>query len=308
MSTTAAITLDDWRRRLDNNRVKIETVIPDKKLMTVDRFVQQALIAMSKNPAIMSCDTNSVFHSVFALASLGLDPSGNLGSGYLVPFKGVCTPVPGYRGLIDLAVRSAEVKGIKAELVFWGDEFDIEEGDRPRLWHKPKLPQSKEEEAEFVDFRRWDNVRGAYAVAKLPGGHTQFTFMPFRDLEVVRARAPGGNSAKTPWAPESSSGSRMEMYKKTPIRRICKQLPLSPVKATLLLRAIDMDDENEKLVASMGPETDNPEAEKKRTGADKLREALKAKDPEPEDAQVMDTDQYAAIGPVPPDDVKLPTK
>lgn len=287
--------IDAWEQSIITIRPKLEKVLP--QWLTVDRFVQQALVAMSKNQAIMDCDRNSVFHSLMALAELGLDPSGALGSGYLVPFKGVCTPVPGYRGLIDLAVRSGEVKGIKAVNVFWGDELDVMEGDRPRLHHKPLLPMSKEQERELENHRRPENLRGAYMVATLPGGNKQFLYMPFGDLEKVRLRAPGGKSERTPWFID-----RLEMYLKCPIRKGVKQLPLSPVKASLLMRAEQIEEANEKLVDEKGADGEE-DAQKPMKGADALKAALRKTKAEPEDAEYMSTDDYNAP---PPDDVVLP--
>jgi phage RecT family recombinase len=291
--------IDVWRDRIQMIRVQIEKALPDQKLMTVERFVQQTMVAFSKTPALMECTPESVLQSVIALAGLGLDPSGALGSGYLVKFKDQCTPVPGYRGLIDLAVRSGDVRGIKAEVVFWGDELDIEEGDRPRLHHKPLIPTSREEEEKLANHRSETNVRGAYAVATMAGGNKQFCYMTFRELEAIRLRAPGGRSDRTPWKTD-----RVAMYQKCPIRRLVKQLPLSPVKASLLMRAEQLEEENERLVTDMGSE--DPEEAQKNTGAESLRAALKKKAPEtPEDAEFVSTDQY--VGPLPPDDVKLPT-
>lgn len=288
--------IDNWTAAIETIRVKIEKVLPTH--LTVDRFVQQVIVAMSKNERLMECDKASVFHSVMALAELGLDPSGALGSGYLVPFKGVCTPVPGYRGLIDLAVRSGDVKGIKAEVVFWGDAFDLEEGDKPRLFHKPLIPKSRDEELKMKDHRTPDNVRGAYAVATLVGGTRQFCFMPFSDLELVRLRAPGGKSNHTPWFTD-----RVEMYKKCPVRRLVKQLPLSPVKASLLMRAEQMEEENEKIVSTLGADEDLGAA-KPKTGLDSLKETLRKSAPAPEDAEFVSTDNYR--GEEPPPDVELP--
>lgn len=284
-----ALTLiDSWKMSISTIRTQIELVLP--KHLTVDRFVQQVMFAMAKNPDLQKCDKPSVFNSCMALAELGLDPSGALGSGYLVPFKGVCTPIPGYRGLIDLAVRSGEVKAMKANVVFWGDEFDIDEGDRPRLHHKPKIPQSQADEKAFENHQSAGNVRGAYAVATLPGGYKQFHWMTWRELEGVRLRAPGGKSERTPWATD-----RVQMYKKCPIRQIVKHLPLSPVKASLLMRAEQIEEANERLVSDMGDEdvTDKKQA---KGAAERFRQSLRNEEPEEADIQQ------------PPDDVVLPTK
>lgn len=284
-------------------RAQIEKLLP--KEMEVERFVQQVHFALSKNKQLLECTPASVISSVLQLADLGLDPSGVLGSGYLAPFRNhgtlECVAIPGYRGLTDLAVRSGEVKAIYADVVFWGDEFDWQKGDRPKLWHKPKVPQTKEEQLEIAQARTWDNVRAAYAVATLPGGLKQFEVMLFEDLELARRRAPGGKSDKTPWAVENrqepaKGGSRIQMYKKTPIRQIVKQLPLSPVKARKLLEAIALEDTQ---VEEQQEEEREEEKKKGRDGTQAIREALaKQAPPEPTDAEYVSEE--------PPPDMKLP--
>lgn len=287
--------VDQWRMKLAAIRPQIEAVLP--KHLTVERFVQQTMLAITRNPKITECTQRSIFDSVISLAELGLDPSGALGSGYLIPFKVkgtmTCTPVPGYRGLIDLAVRSGEVKGVKAEVVFWGDEFDIEEGDKPRLYHKPKIAMSKEEEPLLVNHRSAGNVRGAYSVATMSNGIRQFCWMGFADLEAARLRSPGGKSDFTPWATD-----RVAMYQKCPIRRGAKQWALSPVKASLLQRMEEMELANEKLVETTGP--DDEDSAPKLSTADRMKEALKKKSaPAPVDAEWVSEE--------PPPDMVLPT-
>jgi recombination protein RecT len=273
---TKAITkVDELMLSIDSRRVEIEKVLP--KHMTTERFVAQVRQALARNQDLQRCSPFSIVDSVMKLADLGLDPSGTLGSAYLVPFKGVCTPVPGYRGLIDLAVRSGEVLAIKAEVVFWGDEFDWVEGDKPSLYHKPWYPKTPEEEEQQGERK----VRAAYAIATLPNKQKQFVVMTFRDLESVRLKAPGGKSSSTPWATH-----RVEMYKKCPIRRLVKQLPLSPVKARELGRALEIEEEQE--VSNQEEQKQESQAQVVNLGTQRLKEQLASK-PEPEDADWVAT-------------------
>ena len=303
----------EFMSAVEQRRTAIEQVLP--KPYTVDRFVKQIEFAFIRAPKLLECTKFSVIDSVLRLAELGLDPSGNLGSGYLAPFrlKGqlTCVPIPGYRGLIDLATRSEVVKGIKAELVYWGtdehpewaDEFDVEEGDRPRLWHKPWKPSSREEEQAFLAAQmktaKGDKmndprpVRAAYAVATLPNKERQFKLLYLPELERIRLRAPGGKSEYTPWATD-----RGAMYRKSPIRAICNQLALSPLKASLLVKALEMDEQAEAQDRDEQAEEEKHAPEKSAT--ERLKQDFKRPkpEPEPEDAQVVAE---------PPDDVPLPT-
>jgi recombination protein RecT len=283
--TTAITKLDEVFNSIAANGAKLERVFPPSS-MSLDRFLQLCRNALVRSPGILECDRRSIIDSCMRAAELGLDPSGSLGSAYLVSFKGQCTFIPGYRGLIDLMVRSGEVRSIKAEVVLWGDEFDWDEGDKPRLLHKPWYPQTEEEQQIDMGVER--KVRAAYAIATLPSKDRQFTTMLFKELESVRLRSPGGKSDKTPWATH-----RNEMYKKCPIRRIAKQIAINPVKAGLLTRALEYEDEIEKSYAD-----EEREIEKQggaTVGATKVKDALRKKMAE-ERANAVDA-EYAVAGP-----------
>lgn len=215
----------------------IEKVMPKDLGMDLDRFEVQVRLALNKNPALLACTPTSIVQSVVTAAELGLDPSGRLGSGYLVPYKDTCQFIPGYRGLIDLAARSGEVATIRAEIVFWGDEFDYELGDRPRLHHKRATPQTPEE-ARTWKKKTADDVRAAYCVSEMKNKAKQFTVMERWELDLIKARSPGARSGKSPW---NHPDDILEMYRKCPVRKHVKTLPLSPSKAKLLARAIEID-------------------------------------------------------------------
>ncbi len=287
MANEALVTLQS---QIAARRPNIEALLPPG--FTPDRFIAQVNYALAKEPKLLACKPQTVIQSVLQAAELGLDPTGNLGSAYLVPFKDVCTFIPGYRGLIDLAVRSGEVRGVKAVLVRWGDEFDLEEGDRPKLYHKPWYPK---EESEAM--KKPGTVRGAYSVFTLPNKERQFCWMTLEELETVRMRSPGGKSTYTPWFTD-----RDAMYLKCPIRRGSKQVAMSPVRAALFGRAIEIDEANEKAYSQ--EEAEEERAGSTSVGATKLKETLKKgkKTEQPEDAD------WAVAGPdtvpEPPADVK----
>jgi len=88
---------------LDKLKPQIELAVP--KHMSADRMARLALTAFSTNQKLQECSTKSIAASIMTAGQLGLEPGVN-GAGYLVPYKGTCTFVPGWRGLVDLVSRS----------------------------------------------------------------------------------------------------------------------------------------------------------------------------------------------------------
>lgn len=76
------------------------------------RFVAAITSAVGVNPALQECDSKSVISGALLGESLGLSPSPQLGQYYLVPFKQKATFIIGYKGMLQLAMRSGYYKKI----------------------------------------------------------------------------------------------------------------------------------------------------------------------------------------------------
>ena len=68
-------------------------------------------------------------------AQLGLEP-GIAGQGYLIPYKGTCTFVPGWQGLVGLLNNSGRATAWTGA-VFEGDTWEFELGSKPKCRHIP---------------------------------------------------------------------------------------------------------------------------------------------------------------------------
>jgi recombination protein RecT len=189
-------------------------LMPSGILTKPDLFVRCVVIAMRQTPGLGECDPLSIVLSTAQACALGLPPNTSLGLSYLVPFKGKCQLIPGYKGLIRLAENSGAVKSITARVVFNFDEYAVEFGLDEKLYHKPG-------DGERTD----QNVVGAYAIATLADGEKKFEWMYKREIDAIKARSNSGE--KGPWVTDYA-----EMCKKTAIRRLCKTLPLSEEKET----------------------------------------------------------------------------
>ena len=124
----------------------------------------------------------------------------------------------GYRGMMDLARRSGQVKRITARVVRKGDKFDYAYGLDERLTHTP-------DEAASGD------ITHVYAFVELIEGYKDFDVMSRAEVEAVRKRSKAGGDG--PWVTDYG-----EMAKKTVIRRLLKRIPSS----TELQQALTLQD------------------------------------------------------------------
>ena len=217
---TKSTTIKDYIMQMQG---EIEKALP--KVMTPERFTRIALSAVSNNPQLGGCTPMSFLASMMNAAQLGLEPNTPLGQAYLIPFKnkGVmeCQFQIGYKGLIDLAYRSGDVKTIMAQTVYENDVFEFEFGLEPRLKHVP----AKKDRGEPIWF---------YAVFKLVNGGEGFEVMSIDDVKKhARKYSQSYNSSFSPW-----KNNFEEMAKKTVIKKVLKYAPLK----TDFIRAVAEDE------------------------------------------------------------------
>lgn len=205
---------------LTANMGEIGKLVP--KHVTPDRLLKVMVACIVKTPGLQGCTAASLVNAFKVAAELGLEPGGALGHMYLVPYGEVCTPIIGYRGLIDLARRSGQLRRLEAHVVYANEPFTVIFGLEPRLKHSPMVTGDR------------GGAVAVYAVAHLKDGSTQTEVMRLDEVIAIRDRSKASKNG--PWVTDFT-----EMARKTVVRRICKYLPLSPE----LGRAFEVDDEND---------------------------------------------------------------
>lgn len=122
-----------FSKTLDRMKPQMALALP--KHMSADRMARLALTAFSSNKDLQQCSTDSILSSLMTATQLGLEPGIN-GQGYLIAYKGKCTFVPGWKGLVDLVSRAGRAT-VWTGAVYEGDKFDYQLGDEPFCRHKP---------------------------------------------------------------------------------------------------------------------------------------------------------------------------
>ena len=205
--------------------------------LTPDRMARIAMTELRKTPKLQECDPMSFIAAIMQASQLGLEP-GIMGSCYLILFfnsklgKMECTFMPGYRGFLDLARRSGQIKSLVARAVYENDVFEYEYGLEERVTHKPAMDERGE-------------LKAVYAVALLKDGGHQFEVMSKREIEAVRQKSQGKNAG--PWTEYYD-----EMARKTVVRKLFKWLPCSVEmqKAVSLDELQEVGKQNIKAAAS----------------------------------------------------------
>lgn len=210
---------------------KLRQLMPSQLLDKPDIFLRSVMMAMRQTPALVTCTPQSIIIAVAQACALGLPPNTPLGLSYLVPFKDNCQLIPGYKGLVRLAIQSGEVTDVQPRVVYQGQPFKIKYGLHEDIDHEPI-------EVDFSD----DKIVGAYAVAKLANGEKKFDFMYKQEIDKIRARSMAAKGSSSPWHTDYA-----EMAKKTVIKRLCKTLPLSEEKDShrKLGKAIQLQERDE---------------------------------------------------------------
>lgn len=86
-------------------------------------YINSVLIAAANNQAIMECSPESIFTSAMRAATLRLSCDPGIGQAYLVPFKGKCTLIIGYKGIKDMAIRTGKYRYLNVSPIFEGEEI-----------------------------------------------------------------------------------------------------------------------------------------------------------------------------------------
>lgn len=189
-------------------KLKPQMALALPKHMNADRMTRLALTAFSSDHNMQACSFRSIASSLMTAGALGLEPGVN-GACYLIPYKGTCTLVPGWKGLVDLVSRSGRAT-VWTGAVFEGDEFEYALGDRPFVMHRPG------------DETDPDKLTHVYAIGRVNG--SDFPVIEVWSMRKVWKHRDKGNKQGT----KHYSYRHPEMYaRKIPLLQVLKYMPSS---------------------------------------------------------------------------------
>jgi len=198
-------------RKFETN---IERSLPDG--MTVERYKMLCENLLRQNKQLLNVDPVSFLSSVLMSAQLGLEPGPPLGLSWIIPRRNSgkleASMQLGYRGLIQLAYRSGQVKRIEAHIVHEGDPFDYGFAI-PGGWRIDWTPQGE-------PGRDWSHV---FVVAETVLGAEMVEVMTVDEIRAHRDRySKGWDKGGSAW-----KSNEPEMARKVVTAKLCRQLPMS---------------------------------------------------------------------------------
>ncbi|MCC8014059.1 MAG: recombinase RecT [Eubacterium sp.] len=171
-------------------------------------FMASMLDLYEGDTTLVNCDPTKVAMECLKAASLNLPIVKGLGYAYVVPFKSTPTFIVGYKGYIQLAMRSGQYKIINADCIYEGEEiiFDRLSG-----------------QIEIVGQKTGDKAKGYFAYFRLINGFEKSFYMSVEDVKAYGKKySPSYGTSYSPWTTEFDA-----MAKKTVLRQIFKYGPMS---------------------------------------------------------------------------------
>ncbi len=162
-------------------------------------YVASVLVAVANSNALQNCTIASIVTSAMRAATLKLSCDPSVGHAYLVPFKGRCTLVIGYKGLQHMAVRSGKYRFLNIAKV---REGELVEEDWLTGIHK------------LAGKRLSEKVTGYVMYFELYSGFAKSVFMSVEEIHAHAQRySKSYGRSDSPWTTNAP-----DMEKKTIMR------------------------------------------------------------------------------------------
>ena len=152
-------------------------------------FIASVIDLYSSDPYLQQCDASAVVMECMKAASLKLPINKQLGFAYVVPYRSKGRLVPqfqmGYKGYIQLAMRSGQYRYLNADIIYDGEEV-VED----RLTGKIEIHGQKKS----------DKPIGYFAYMELMNGFSKTVYMSREEVEAHAKRfSKSYESESSPW-------------------------------------------------------------------------------------------------------------
>lgn len=221
----ANITIRDLRALVESKAMLEQLRLALPSNLSPQRIVRQFLTLVQNNPDLLNCTQASILSGLMQSAELGLEMTGPLGHCFLVPRRKGDTKVAvfqiGWKGYINLVLRTGMVKSISVRTVYKNDQFHYSLGTSPFINHEP----AKSNRGEAIAY---------YAIAFFKEGDYDFEVMTKEEILEHKNKFVKTNSPYDAWVVAFNS-----MACKTVCRKLCARLPMCPQAS----QAAALDDE-----------------------------------------------------------------
>lgn len=177
--------------------------------LKADRMARLSMTAFTQNPKLLECDAKSVIGSIITACQLGLEIGVN-GQGYLVPYKGTCQFIPGWRGLVDLVARGGRGT-VMTGTIYKDQKYTFTDGARRDLVVHNE-----------TDCEDPSDITHVYAIGWVKGA--EFPIIELWRMSKIIKHRDRYNKVGT----RHYSYDNLEMYaRKIPLLQVLKYMPMS---------------------------------------------------------------------------------
>lgn len=191
--------VNDMRNLLSNKGMQsmFDDALKDKS----GPFLASIIDLYNGDDYLQKCDAKQVVMEALKAATLNLPINKSLGFAYIVPYKGKPTFMIGYKGLVQLAMRTGQYKALNSGVIYEG--MELEEDYLSGTFKITGKPTS-------------DKALGYFAYFKLINGFEKALYMAADEIEAYGKKYSQSFTSKySPWQSEFD-----EMAKKTVMRRL----------------------------------------------------------------------------------------
>lgn len=150
-------------------------------------FISSIISATKSNPSLMSADPNSILSSAVVAATLDLPINPNLGYAHIVPYGGKAQMQLGWKGYVQLALRTGVYKTMNASEVYDGEI---------KSWNRI----TGELELDMKG-KKSDSVVGYVAFFRLTNGFEKYSYMTKEEIMKHGKRySKSFGSSSSPWS------------------------------------------------------------------------------------------------------------
>ena len=186
---------------------QLQAVMP--KGFTPERLTQLAIATYKQIPDLRECSVQSMLSCCLKCAEIGLEPNDIMGNAYILPYNNRKTGrkeaqfILGKNGMLELVRRSGQVKTVRTQCVYEGDDFDYWEDETGvHFSFKPNLDADHSAK----------KLKLVYLSCHLKDGGFVFLQMSKKEVDEVKDRSKASKFG--PWSSDYAA-----MAEKTVIRR-----------------------------------------------------------------------------------------
>lgn len=250
MSTTAVANQQPKKVSLSNflNYPNTQKFLQDNLQEKRGEFVSNLIALSDGDKNIAECDPSKLMLCAMNATALNLPLNKNLGYAYIIPYKGVPSFQIGYKGLIQLALRTGQYKFLNA--------CEVREGEIARNKFTGEI--------KFLGENEDGEIIGYVACLELLSGFQASLYMTLKDIEDHAMRFSKMYQSDKQYNTKKSKWSDPEARPKMSIKTVLKGLlGTYGILSTELVKAMtnDDNDEHESMTTSSRSSGDFQEAE-----------------------------------------------